>query len=73
MDTLAQPLDQMSFSGLYLAYKAAVIRYSGTWSKKRYDTYKAQLDKFIQEKKLKPSTEAVGRDTTRFSDLLPPP
>jgi hypothetical protein len=59
MDTLPQPLDPNVVLRQVPAYKAAVIRYSGTWSKKRYDAYKSQLDTFIQDKKLKPFGEAI--------------
>jgi hypothetical protein len=59
METLPKPLDPNVVLRQIPAYKAAAIRYSGTWSKKRYDTYKAQLDKFIQDKNLKAVAEPV--------------
>ena len=59
METLPKPLDPNVVLRQVPAYKAAAIRYSGTWSKKSYDTYKAQLDKFIQDKNLKAAAEPV--------------
>lgn len=59
METLPQPLDPNVVLRQIPAYKAAAIRYSGTWSKKRYDTYKARLDKFIQDKNFKAVAEPV--------------
>lgn len=59
MASLPQPLDPNVVPRQVPAYKAAVIRYSGTWSKKRYDTYKARLYKFLQDKNLKAVAEPV--------------
>ena len=59
MAALPQPLDPNVVLRQVPAYKAAAIRYSGTWSKKRYDTYKALLDKFMQDKNLKAVAEPV--------------
>jgi hypothetical protein len=59
METLPQPLDPNVILKQLPAYKVAAIRYSGTWSKKRYDTYKTQLEKFMQDKNLKTTGEAI--------------
>jgi hypothetical protein len=59
MDTLPQPLDANVILKQVPAFKAAAIRYSGTWSKKRYDAREAELKKFIQDKNLKAAGEPV--------------
>jgi hypothetical protein len=59
METLPKPLDSNVVLRQIPAYKAAAIRYSGTWSKKNYDKQKALLDKFIKDKSLKAVAEPV--------------
>jgi hypothetical protein len=59
IETLPKPLDPNVVLRQIPAHKAAAIRYSGTWSKKRYDTHKTQLDKFIQDKNFKTAGEAI--------------
>jgi hypothetical protein len=53
MDTLPEPLDSSVVLKQIPSRKIAAICYSGTWSKKRYDEHKSQLEQFIKEKGLK--------------------
>jgi hypothetical protein len=39
--------------------KFAVIRYSGSWSKKKYESQKELLEEFIRNKGLKITGEAI--------------
>lgn len=52
MQTLPQPLDPAVVIKQVPGYKAAVIRYSGTWSVKRYNAKKQALEAFISERNL---------------------
>ena len=56
LETLPKPTDPVVTVKEILGYKAAVIRYSGTWSPKRYEAKKAQLETYMQENGL----SAVG-------------
>jgi len=56
LETLPQPTDPAVTVKEIPGYKAAVIRYSGTWSPKRYEAKKAQLETYMQENGL----SAVG-------------
>jgi hypothetical protein len=47
LDTIPQPTDPAVTVKEVPGYKAAVIRYSGTWSQKRYEAKKAALETFI--------------------------
>jgi hypothetical protein len=55
LDTLPQPVDTSVVIKEVPAYKAAAIRYSGTWSQKRYEAKKAALQEFIRKQELSPS------------------
>jgi len=66
METLPEPLDTNVKLRMLPAYKAAAIRYSGTWSQKRYNEYKNLLEDFIKRKALK----IVGEDI--FARYDPP-
>jgi hypothetical protein len=57
--TLPQPLDPTVVLCEVPARKVAVVRYSGTWSRKRYERNKARLEAFIQEKGMRIVGEAV--------------
>ena len=49
LETLPAPTDPAVTVKEVPGYKAAVIRYSGTWSPKRYEEKKAQLETYIKE------------------------
>jgi effector-binding domain-containing protein len=49
LETLPAPTDPAVTVKEIPGYKAAVIRYSGTWSPKRYEAKKAALETYIQE------------------------
>jgi hypothetical protein len=59
MDTLPEPLDSSVVLKQIPAHKIAAIRYSGTWSQKRYIEHKAELEKFIRDKELKITGEDI--------------
>ncbi len=59
MDTLPQPADPKVLLKQVPARRMAVITYSGTWSKKRYEEHKALLEAFIQKQKLNRLGEPV--------------
>ena len=59
LDTIPQPTDDSVAIREVSGYKAAVIRYSGTWSQKRYEAKKAVLEAYIKEHNLKPAGEPV--------------
>lgn len=52
METLPEPLDPDVKLRNLPARKMAAIRYSGSWSRKNYETKKALLEEFIQKKGL---------------------
>ena len=52
LDTIPKPTDENVVIKEVPGYKAAAIRYSGTWSQKRYEAKKAALDAFIKENDL---------------------
>jgi len=56
LETLPKPTDPAVTVKEIPGYKAAVIRYSGTWSPKRYEENKAKLQTYIKENGL----SAVG-------------
>ncbi|MHC4783435.1 MAG: SOUL family heme-binding protein [Planctomycetota bacterium] len=56
LETLPKPTDPAVTVKEIPGYKAAVIRYSGTWSTKRYEAKKAQLETYMKENGL----SAVG-------------
>ncbi|MHC5137936.1 MAG: SOUL family heme-binding protein, partial [Planctomycetota bacterium] len=49
LETLPKPTDPAVTVKEIPGYKAAVIRYSGTWSTKRYEAKKAQLETYMKE------------------------
>jgi len=59
METLPEPLDPAVTLKEIPAHKVAAIRYSGTWSQKRYETKRASLEEFIRRKQLVPEAEPV--------------
>ncbi|MBN2511853.1 MAG: heme-binding protein [Sedimentisphaerales bacterium] len=59
MDTIPRPLDPNVVIKQVPARKIAAIRYSGTWSRNRYEQKKAALESFMQEKNLIPNGQPV--------------
>jgi hypothetical protein len=59
MQTLPEPLDSSVALREIPARKMAAVRYSGTWSKKRYEKHKSDLEAFMKEKDLKQTGEAI--------------
>ncbi len=59
LQTLPEPLDPTVIVKEIPAFKAAAIRYSGTWGKKRYEAKKASLEEFLKRKELVPKEEPV--------------
>jgi hypothetical protein len=59
MHILPEPLDPDVVLKRVPARKIAAVRYSGTWSKKRYEQNKAILEEFIKEKGMRSSGEAI--------------
>jgi len=52
METTPEPLDPNVTIREIPAQKIAAIRYSGTWSRKRYESHKSKLEQFISDKQL---------------------
>jgi hypothetical protein len=52
LETLPEPLDPAVILKEIPAYKVAAIRYSGTWSQKRYEAKRASLEEFLKQKEL---------------------
>ncbi|MFZ9024589.1 MAG: SOUL family heme-binding protein, partial [Anaerohalosphaeraceae bacterium] len=59
LETLPAPTDPAVTVKEIPGYKAAVIRYSGTWSPKRYEEKKANLETYIKENGLTPVGEPI--------------
>lgn len=59
LETLPEPLDPEVILKEIPAHKAAAIRYSGTWSQKRYEVKRAALETFIKEKGLVAAAEPI--------------
>jgi predicted transcriptional regulator len=59
METLPVPSNEAVVIKNVPARKIAAIRYSGTWSQKRYEAKKASLNEFIQKKGLSSIGEPV--------------
>ena len=59
MGTLPEPLDERVNLREVPGQLMAAIRYSGTWSKKRYEKKKARLESLIQQRGLEPLGEPV--------------
>jgi len=49
METLPEPLDERVVLKQVPERKVAAVRYSGTWSKKRYEQHRAELQEFIRQ------------------------
>jgi len=52
METLPEPTDPSVTLRKIPARKIAAIKYSGTWSRKRYESHKGKLEDFIRDKDL---------------------
>lgn len=52
METLPEPLGADVKLREIPARRMAAVRYSGTWSRKRYESYKSSLEEFIRDRKL---------------------
>jgi hypothetical protein len=59
METVPAPVDPNVIIREVPSQKTAAVRYSGTWSKKRYESYKTRLEKFISDNKLQIVGEAI--------------
>jgi hypothetical protein len=59
MDQLPEPLDERVVLKQDPELLVAAIKYSGTWSKSRYNEKKALLEDFIAERGLKVAGEAI--------------
>ncbi|MBN1975402.1 MAG: heme-binding protein [Sedimentisphaerales bacterium] len=59
LQSLPEPLDPTVTVKEIPAFKAAAIRYSGTWSKKRYESKRASLEEFLKRKELVPKEQPV--------------
>ena len=59
METLPEPLDSNVRLRKIAARKMAAIRYSGSWSKERYEVKKALLQEFIKKKGLQVTGEDI--------------
>jgi hypothetical protein len=59
IETLPKPLDADVVLREIPARKIAAIRYSGTWSRKRYEAKKALLEEFIGDKGLRTTGEPI--------------
>jgi len=59
LETLPEPVDPEVTIKEIPAHKVAAIRYSGTWSQKRYEAKKASLEEFIRRKELVPTAEPI--------------
>ena len=59
LETLPEPLDPNVVLQEIPARTLAAIRYSGTWSQKRYETHKEKLLEFIQKKERKITGEPI--------------
>jgi hypothetical protein len=59
METIPEPLDSNVTLREVPPRKIAAVRYSGTWSRKRYEQKKSNLEQFIADKGLKIIGEAI--------------
>lgn len=59
MQTLPEPLDPAVKLKEIPARKMAALRYSGTWSRKRYEEHLARLRQFIEQRRWKVTGEPV--------------
>lgn len=59
METLPEPIDPAVTLRGIPARRMAAVRYSGTWSQKRYEQHLARLRQFIEQQKWKATGEPV--------------
>jgi hypothetical protein len=59
LETLPEPLDPAVIIKEIPAHKAAVIRYSGTWTQERYEAKKESLKEFLMQKGLTAKAEPI--------------
>jgi hypothetical protein len=59
MENIPEPLDPNVTLREIPLRKMAAVRYSGTWSRKRYEAYKSRLEQYIADKELKIVGEAI--------------
>ncbi len=59
METLPEPLDSNVRLREIPAQKIAAVRYSGSWSRKKYEEQKALLEEFIDKKELRIIGEVI--------------
>lgn len=59
MDTIPQPNDESVVIRQIPAYRAAAIRYSGTWSQKNFDEHLSELQDWIDLKDLETAGDPV--------------
>ncbi len=59
METIPEPLDPNVTIREVPAQEIATVRYSGTWSRKRYESHKSKLEQFISDKELQITGEAT--------------
>ena len=59
MESLPEPLDSNVVLRQVPSCKLAAIRYSGSWSKKKYEVQKELLEEFIRNKDLRITGEAI--------------
>lgn len=59
LETIPQPTDEKVVVKEIPGYKAAVLRYSGTWSPKRYEAKKTALEAYMKDNNLKPAAEPI--------------
>lgn len=59
LETLPQPLDPEVVIKEIPAQKIAAIRYSGTWSQKRYESMRVSLEEFMKRKGLVAAAEPI--------------
>jgi len=59
MQTLPEPLDPAVTLRVIPARRMASVRYSGTWSQKRYEEHRGRLEEFIENQKWKIMGEPV--------------
>ncbi|MBN2590317.1 MAG: heme-binding protein [Sedimentisphaerales bacterium] len=52
LETIPEPLDSNVTIREIPSQTIAAVRYSGTWSKKRYESHKSKLEQFISDKEL---------------------
>jgi effector-binding domain-containing protein len=59
METIPEPLDARVVLKEEPGKKMAAVRYSGTWSKDRYERHKAKLEEFIKQRGYQVIGEAI--------------